>query len=197
MPGTAWHDNGDRNGTITVTDEACTGDETAWSSTIGASGETVYDTPCLATQARVYVGSTAQTLGTQYTITDTKEITFGAATGDTVYAYWENQPEVVADVGDMIQTTEGWHRVSAFGTAEAATLDHYMSETVEDATATHHHGSPFPVGEGQIKIGISKLVEGVKLRFLIFHRSDGDATVTKITGVSVGHVPAGEKIVEP
>jgi len=68
--------------------------------------------------------------------------------------------------------------------------------TGTDATATHHPGTPFPVGEGQIKIGLSKLVEGVQLRFLIFHRADGDATVTKITGVSVGHIPGGDKTVE-
>jgi len=194
---TAWHDNGDSNGTITVTDSVCTGSGTAWSNIIGAFGGTVYTTPCLATQARIYVGSSAKTLGTDYTITGTKQITFGSVTGDTVYAYWENQPEIVVEVGDFIQTTEGWHRITAVNSATSLTLDHYMSSGQTDATATHHHGTVFPVGDGEVKIGISKLVEGVKLRFLIFHRPDGDATVTKLTGFSVGHIPAGEKIVEP
>lgn len=191
-----WHDNGDSNGTITVTTSACTGSGTAWSNAIGAAGGTVYTTPCLATQARIYVGSSAKTLGTDYTITGTKQITLGSAAGDTVYAYWENEPQVIARVGDYIQSTEGWHRITAISSATSMTLDHYLTSGT-DATATHHHGTPLPVGEGEVKIGISKLVEGVKLRFLIFHRADGDATVTKITGVSVGHIPAGEKIVEP
>jgi hypothetical protein len=158
----------------------------------------VYTTQCLATQARVYVGAVKQTLGDQYTITGTKEITFGSATGDTVYAYWENKPDVIVEVGDVIQSTEGWHRIEAvngsFG-GGVLSLTHYLSAGA-DNTATHHHGTPFPAGEGQIKIGISKLVEGVQLRFLVLHRSDGDATVTKITGVSVGHIPAGRKVVE-
>jgi hypothetical protein len=193
---TAWHDLGDATGTITVNTSTCTGDGTALSNTLGASGSTVYTTPCLASQARVYVGSSAKTEGTDYTITDTKEITFTEATTGTVYAYWENEPTVGARVGDYIETDSDWHRIVTLPTATSATLDHYLSSG-SDTDAAHHPAIAFPVGDGEIKIGLLKLVEGVKLRFLIFHRSDGDATVTKITGVSVGHVPSGEKIVEP
>jgi hypothetical protein len=150
----------------------------------------------------VYFNTTPKTpavLGTHYTITGTNQITFAPSTSYDIYCYWENEPSIIVSTGDMIQTTGGWHRITAINNTNGdgcLTLDHYLKSGT-DATATHHHGTPFPVGEGQIKIGLSKLVEGVKLRFLIFHRADGDATVTKITGVSVAHIPAGEKIVEP
>ena len=47
-----------------------------------------------------------------------------------------------------------------------------------------------------MKIGITKLTEGVRLRFIIMADAGGDATVAKITGASVGHIPAGGKLVE-
>ena len=192
---TQWHSAGDTNGTITVTDSACSGTSTAWSNTLGAAGSTVYNTPCLATQARVYVGSSLQTAGTDYTITDTKEITFGSNTGDTVYAYWENVPEVKVAAGDMINTTDGWHRITAVTDQDTMTLDHYLASG-SDATATHHPAERIPVGDGEVKIGMNKLVEGVKIKVVVMHDASGDATVTKVTGITVGHVPCGDKKVE-
>lgn len=192
----SWSCAGDTVGTITVDTDSCDGTGTAWSNTLGASGSTIYNTPCLATQARVYVGSSLQTAGTDYTITDTKEITFGSATGDTVYAYWENYPYVKVGVDDLIATTEGYHLITAVPDYNSLTLDHYLS-TGSDATAVHIPAERMPVGDGEVKIGLNKLVEGVKIRVIIMHDSTGDATVTKVTGMTVGHIPAGIKIVEP
>ncbi len=84
----------------------------------------MYTTPCLATQARIYVGATQTTA---FTVTGTKEITLDAASGDTVYAYWENEPPVRVEVADFIESSEGWHRIVAVPTAEDITLDHYLS----------------------------------------------------------------------
>jgi len=199
-----WHDNGDNSGTTTISTTGITGADVVWSTYIGAGNDaaTAYTTPCLAQQARVYFYAgavyTEKTAGTDYTVTAAKQITFTTPppSGTLIYTYWENEPSVRVEVGDMFQSTEGYHRLTSIERFDDGRLDHYLSAG-SDATATHHPGTPFPVGEGQIKIGLSKLVEGVQLRFLIFHRADGDATVTKITGVSVGHIPAGEKIVEP
>jgi hypothetical protein len=197
---TAWHSAGDTNGTILVQDELYDGDApvagtgTAWSSTLGIAGLTVYETPCLATQARVYVGSTLQVLDTDYTITGTKEITFGSATGDTVYAYWENEPSVRVAVGDMIETDEGWHRITAINDFKTMELDHYP--TAADETASHHPAGRMPVGEGEIKIGLDKLVEGVRIRIIVLPDASGDATVAKVHGVVVGFIPCGTKKVE-
>jgi hypothetical protein len=192
---TAWHSAGDTNGTITVTDSACTGANTAWSNTLDATSDPVYTTPCLATQARVYDDDVLQVLGTDYTITDTKEITLGAAAAGDVKVYWENVPEVKVAADDMINSTEGWHRVTAVTNATAMTLDHYLSAE-SDATATHHPAERMPAGDGEVKIGLNKLVEGVKIKVVVMHDASGDATVTKVTGLSVGHIPCGEKIVE-
>jgi hypothetical protein len=76
------------------------------------------------------------------------------------------------------------------------TLDHYMTSGQTDATATHHPAARMPVGDGEVKIGITGLVEGMRLRIIVMPDSGGDATVAKITGVSVGHIPMGEKKVE-
>jgi hypothetical protein len=173
--------------------------ETDW-----AGGITVFPTSWPAAQCRIFLYNpstevyTEQVEGTHYTITGINEITFvtspDSATYD-LYAFSENEPSVRVTIGDMVQSTNDWHRITGISNESYMTADHYLG--AQDDTATHHPSKAIPVGEGEVKIGLSKLVEGVKLRFLIFHRSDGDATVTKITGVTVGHVPSGEKIVEP
>jgi hypothetical protein len=195
-----WSDNGDSTGTITVNTTSCIGTGTAWSNTLDATNDPVYTTPCLATQARVYDNDVLQTLGTDYTITDTKEITLGAAATGTVKVYWENEPTIKMEVGDLIQTTEGWHEVTAVTNATNLTLGHYLTTGADvpgsDATATHHPAARMPVGDGEVKIGITGLVEGMRLRIIVMPDSGGDATVAKITGVSVGHIPMGEKKVE-
>lgn len=200
-----WHDMGDDNGTATINTLGVNGVGTYWSNLLESSwsaGTKVFTTPWLASQCRIYLYDgatyTEQTEGTHYTVTGANEITFvtspDSATYD-LYAYSENEPSIRMTVGDMMEGTSDWFRVVSIQNELALTCDHHVPADTD--TVTHHPSAAFPVGDGEIKIGLSKLVEGVKLRFLIFHRSDGDATVTKITGVSVGHVPSGEKIVEP
>jgi hypothetical protein len=95
----------------------------------------------------------------------------------------------------MIETTEGFHRITSADTATTLTLDHYLS-TGSDATATHHPAAVIPSGDGEVKIGMHKLVEGVQIRAIIVPRSTGDSTDTKLTGIVIGHEPAGRKVVE-
>jgi photosystem II stability/assembly factor-like uncharacterized protein len=201
---TEWHDAGDSTGTVTVSTTACTGTGTAWSNKIGRAGtevdgsETVFTLPCPADKCRVFLESggsyTEQTSGTDYT-TSGNSITFATApgAGNNLYAFDGFTPKVEA--GDYIQTTEGWHRITSVDTATTLTLSHYLS-TGSDATATHHPAENIPSGDGEVKIGMHKLVEGVQIRVLIIPQSSGDSVDTKLTGIVIGHEPAGRKVVE-
>jgi hypothetical protein len=180
---------------------------TAWSNLIGRAGtevdgiETTFTLPCVASRARVFLETggtyTEQTVTTDYT-TSGNDITFLTAptVGNNLYAYWDSVPEVPSSiVGDMIETTEGFHRITSADTATTLTLDHYLS-TGSDATATHHPAAVIPSGDGEVKIGMHKLVEGMQIRVIIVPRSTGDSTDTKLTGIVIGHEPAGRKVVE-
>jgi hypothetical protein len=85
--------------------------------------------------------------------------------------------------------------ISSVTDQDSIVLDHYLSSD-SDATAVHIPAERMPNGDGEVKIGVNKLVEGVRIRVIVMHDANGDATVTKVTGVVVGHVPCGDKIVE-
>ena len=200
-----WHSSGDAVGTATMTTTALTGSGTAWSTTIAGpnSGSTqqkcngsttVFTLPCLGAQARVYLDSTLQTAYT----TSGKTITFTTAPGatKTLYVYWDAYPEIKIAVGDHFKSTEGFHRVTAIDSAQDITLDHYLSTGSE--TVTHYPCTQMPDGEGETKIGIRKLVEGVLIRLYVIpeYGSASAPTIVKITGLSIGHIPRGRKILE-
>ena len=194
---TAWKSAGDTVGTATMTTSALTGSGTAWSTTI-AAGDDVEDTftlPCLASQARVYIDSTLKVSGTDYTESG-KDITLSSAlaTGETLYAYWENYPEVKVQVGDFFESSEGFHRVTAITNSTTITCDHYLSAGSE--TVTHIPAAQIPDSDGETKLGLNGLVEGVRLRiYIIPHYGATDApTVVKLTGLTIGHIPMGRKI---
>lgn len=195
---TEWHDRGDTTGTATMTTTACTGVGTAWSNTIanGDDASTEFDLPWQASQCRLYIDSTLQVLGTDYTITDTKQITLTnvLATGEVLYAYSENSPEVIVSDGDYFESTEGFHRISSIETATSLTLDRYLSTGSE--TVTHHPAATIENGDGEAKLGINSLLEGARIRIIVIPRINGNATVCKITGIEIGHIPYGRKIVE-
>ena len=196
---------GDTTGTATMTTTALTGSGTAWSTTIAGpntgptqqkcNGSTVaFTLPCLAAQARVYIDDV---LYENYT-TSGKVITCAAApaTSSTLKAYWENVPEVKVKVGDFFKSTEGWHRVTAITSAQDITLDHYLSTGSE--TVTHYPAWQTDDGHGRVEIGINRLVEGVQIRLYMIPDYNGtqQSTVAKITGLSIGYVPQGRKIVK-
>ena len=197
--------SGDAVGTATMTTSALTGSGTAWSTTIAGpnagstqqkcNGSTkTFTLPCLGAQARVYLDTTLQTAYT----TSAKTITFTTAPGATVtlYAYWENFPEIKAKTGDMFKSSEGWHRVTAISSAQDITVDHYLSTGSE--TVVHYPAWQLDDGHGRIEIGINRLVEGVQIRLYLIPDYDGlqQSTVAKITGSSIGFVPQGRKIVK-
>jgi hypothetical protein len=196
----SWSNRGDNTGTTTVSTTACTGSGTAWSNTIGRAGvevdgvETAFT--CPAPPARVYLDTTLQVEDTDYTVSG-NVVTFLTAPANTktLYVYWDNFPEVTVAVDDFIETTEGLHRITAINTATNMTLDHYLS-TGSDATATHHPAVQLPNGGGEINLGLNKLVEGAQIRCRIVPETGGDATVAKLIGLTVGHEPAGRKLVE-
>jgi hypothetical protein len=201
--------SGDAIGTATMTTSALTGSGTAWSTTIAGPSagstqqecdgvETEFTLPCLGSQARVYLDSTLQVSGTDYTSSG-KVITFTTAPAatKTLYAYWENYPEVKVKVGDFFKSTEGWHRVTAISSAQDITLDHYLSTGSE--TVTHYPAWQLDDGHGRIEIGINRLVEGAQIRLYIIPDSlaeSGRSKIATITGLSIGYVPQGRKTVK-
>jgi hypothetical protein len=201
--------SGDAVGTATMTTTALTGSGTAWSTTIAGpsagstqqecdGAETAFTLPCLASQARLYLDSTLQVSGTDYTSSG-KVATFTTAPAatKTLYAYWSNYPEVKVKTGDMFKSTEGWHRVTAISSAQDITLDHYLSTGSE--TVTHYPAWQLDDGHGRIEIGINRLVEGVQIRLYIipdYVAESGRSKIVKITGLSLGYVPQGRKTVK-
>jgi len=208
----SWYDKGDTTGTIAATTGTTwVGTGTAWSNLIGRAGtevdgvETKFVLPCLAKKARVYLESgstyTLQTAGTDYTIDpdgdNVKEIGFTAAPANTknLYAFWDSEPEVVVAVGDYIETDEGFHRITAINTATSITVDHGLDSGT--STGTHHPAAQMGDGDSTIKLGINKLVEGCQIRIVVVPRGGtGAPSVVKITGISIGYIPAGKKILE-
>jgi hypothetical protein len=199
----SWGAIGDSVGTATMTTTALTGSGTAWSTTI-AAGDDATDTftlPCQGSQARVYIDSTLQVEDTDYTVSG-NDITLSAvlASGTVLYAYWENYPEVKVVVGDAFKSSEGFHIVTSITNSTTIVLDHYLSTGSE--TVTHYSTSQLPSGEGETKLGIKGLVEGVRIRLYIIpdYNADEDASggygypsIVKITGIIIGHVPQGRK----
>ena len=195
-----WDDRGDDNGTITVTTSACTGSSTAFSNRIGRAGtevdgtETDFTLPAQAANARVYLEAsdtyTEQTSGTDYTTSGTT-VSFTSAPANTndLYCYWDHPSPVLA-VGDLIQTSEGFHRITAINTATNLTLEHYLSTGSE--TATHHPADQLEDGDSEVKLGINKLVEGCQFRIIVVPRPDeAQPDLVKISGIEIGHVPCG------
>jgi hypothetical protein len=201
----AFSPRGDTTGTATMTTTALTGVGTAWSTTIAGPSagsttqecdgvETDFTSAWQASQVRWYLDSTLQTA---YTTSGTT-ISFTTAPGatKTLYGYCENAPEVIVKVGDMFKSTEGFHRVTAISSAQDITLDHYLSTGSE--TVTHYPAWQIDDGHGRVEIGINRLVEGVQIRVYMIPDYDGtnQSTVAKITGLSIGYVPQGRKIVK-
>jgi hypothetical protein len=195
-----WKSNGDDVGTATMTDSGLTGSGTAWSNTIvvgtAAAGEVgPYTLPCLGSQARVYKDSTLQVEDTDYTVSGkTITLTTGLTNGEVLYAYWENYPEIRVAVGDYFKSSEGFHQVTAVTTSTAITCDHYLSTGSE--TVTHYPAVQMPDGEGETKIGIRKLVEGVRVRLYVipdYDSSNRESESPKIVKIILAISRKGER----
>ena len=192
---TGWKTTGDTVGTATMTTSALTGSGTAWSTAIGADSGASFTLPWQGIQVRLYKDSTLLTVTTDYTISGNDITLLVALTnGQTLYAYSSNYPEVKVVVGDFFESTEGFHRVTAITNATTITLDHYLSSGSE--TVAHIPSTQLPDGDGEVKMGINGLVEGMRLKlYLIPEYGASDApSVVKLTGLTIGHIPMGRKI---
>lgn len=200
--------SGDTVGTATLSTTDLVGVGTAWSNTIAinedhatidteqecGSGKVEFTLPCLASQARVYIDDV---LYENYTTSSTEiTCTVAPASSSTLKAYWANVPEVKVKVGDFFKSTEGWHRVTRIDSAENIILDHYLSTGSE--TVTHYPAWQLDDGHGRVELGINRLVEGVQIRLYLIPDYDGtqQSTIAKITGLSIGYVPQGRKLVK-
>jgi hypothetical protein len=213
---TEWHTAGkaDVFSSFDITTSACTTTdegEAAFTNLMlegsGAGGSTVTVIPPFNPAGCRYYKETGgtytlQTSGTDYTATAASAVFTdnGPAAGTDIYAYWENYPEIRIESGHFMESSESLHRITGTtGTNETGgiTLDHYLSTGTEEIS-THYPSVQIPDGEGEVKIGVNKLVEGFKLRLLVVPEYGGTAapTIVKITGIVFGHVPQGRKILE-
>lgn len=188
----AWWSANDFNGTFTIDGTALSLTGSAISNKIAASGESgtagAFAIPCLASQARVYVGSALQTLGTDYTASGTSEITMTTVplTGD-LYVYWENEPEIRVNANDLFLDEDGKiHRLTTItdyntgvvtpGTSSSKSATHIPAETVSSS------------GSSEISLGLNKLVDGAQIKVYVVPRTATAGTL-KITGMRVGYLP--------
>jgi len=169
---TTWLSNGETTGTISVTNTTATGTGTAWSNKIADGDDTTvaFTLPCVATIARVYLeqGSayTLQTIDTDYT-TSGKTITFVTAptSAQDVYAYWDASPEIKVAVGDLIQTTSGYHRITAIATATSATLS-WGSDSALSGTHIPCRSIGTAGADAETFIGVRQIADLLDLRIL-------------------------------
>jgi hypothetical protein len=194
-----WADSGDKNGTITVDPVSCTGSSTAWSNVVlwGNGSTTAITLPCLATQARVFIGTNGvETATTAYTVTGVREITMTSAPSTSQYiaVYWDNEPYIRMRVGDFIETSEGFHRILSINTATDLTLDWYPHE---ERTGYHRPAKKQGSGDWETVLGLNHSVDAMQFRFLIFPRKVTAASpLIDVVGYSIVHVPGGPRVLK-
>jgi len=193
---TNWYCPGSTAGTITVTDAACTGSGTAFSNLVAAGDDasTVFTIPGLAANARVFLEDagvyTLQVKDTDYTVTDTKEITLGAAlvSGINLYVYWDAEPLVKTEVGDLILTSSMAHRAVTIPTATTMTLDQYLASGT--ATGTHVPAERMDDGDGSTVHGMGHRGDIVKFRMSILPQNQTySPSSVRITGMMIEYTP--------
>ena len=197
----AWWSSGDTDAIIAVTNSTCTGTGCAWSNLIavGDDASTVFDIPCLVESAVVYVGATPvtlQTLDVDYTKTGAKQITLTTPllSGTNLYVYWTGAPFIKMAVGDIIETSYGWHRVTAIPTYNTLTLASYPQPTISSVAGTHHKAKQLPVGEGETIFGVNRVLDTMQLRFVIVPRYAAAAsTNVRPLSFKIGFVATGER----
>lgn len=199
-----WHTNGDPWAIFTIdTDTTVAITNGASTHVIGRASGTEFNTPCLAIQGRYYKDAALLVEGTHYTITDTRQVTLVSALvgAEALYCYYENEPQPLCKKGDILETSEDLHYIShdpdVSNVYNTVTVTTALSAGTE--AAKHYRVEFIPNGDGECKFGINKLVNGVKLKILFgaYHSGAGNAGKNyKITGITLGHTPAGQKTLE-
>jgi hypothetical protein len=198
-----WYDAGDRTGTITVETDDCTGTETSWSNVVGyADGSSVvYSLPCLATQARLHIGTRAVGIGPQidtYSIDPNypRQVTLNSSLDLDEYlvAYWDNEPYIRVFVGDIIETADGFHRIIGISSATQLELDWYPHKTM---IGYHHPAKQMKHEEAETVIGMNHDVDSMQLRVVILPRNGiTSAAAVDNVGISIVHVPSGPRVLK-
>jgi hypothetical protein len=196
---TEWQCPGTTYGTIAVdgTAETCTGSTTVFSHHIddGDDATVEFTLPVQAAACRVYLEDsgtyTLQTAGTDYTVTDTYEITFSSApsSSEALYVYWDRAPYVVVEVDDYIETDSGYHKVNTITDASNLVLNWYATDT----DATHRKAQQLPEGEGETEIGVPGLADGFQIQINVIPRNAPERapTTVKVVGLDIWYEVSG------
>lgn len=212
---TSWYSSSDplMSSALTIVDDdaslSSSAPPSAFSYYLGVGNETpvTYNLPWVAANCRVYtyngVDYTACALVTttpdainEYQISGTKQIKVYGTNGDSVYCFCDNEPFIKVNAGDYVETTSGLLRISSITDYLTSVL---IANTFDGLTGSHVYAEQIPIGKGAVKMAVNKLVEGVKVRIRIVPRNSGGGdmpSIVKVTGISLGYIPLGEKIVE-
>ena len=118
-----------------------------------------------------------------------------------IYGLWKGRPHATMEVNDMLQLSDGYHRITELDNYNKIGLEYYPAETLEvgavqgNPKVYHYKTVQLEVGDGKAIYGMNQLVEGFRLRVVVIpeHGSDNAPTSVKIVGMSVGFVPQGRK----
>ena len=213
-----WYGVSDDEGSIEVGDgtagNLCDGTNTVWSNKwdvawLDGTAQTVDTTPWLATGVRAFQKKgLADATELTTTVTDTNEIQVTGTDTYDLYLYYEGYPEVSVAVSDYIKTTTAdsgatvtrLHRISGITDRNSITFPtgEYMPSGDTSVTAVHRKSNTFAAAiSGEITAGVNRLVQGVKIRIYAMPISvTGDASIVKITGITLGYTVAGDKKAE-
>lgn len=172
--------------TVTLTTTAATGvpGTAAWSAKIADGDDItkVFTLPAQASKCRVFLkegGSyTQQTAGTDYTITDTKEITFATAptSSQEVYAWWDSVPYVLVNAEDLVlDGNDDMHLISSVDSATELTLDWYPAAST---TGQHIPARELPHGDGEVDLGVGALCRRIQVRVYLYPEDDAGTSDT-------------------
>lgn len=220
----SWYGGGDKNLEDGVVVEASTTatlrktsgsgsnePRAAFSSKLGTAdgASQTYRIPWPASNVRMYTETggtyTAMTQTTvdppasegEYYIDGTHTIKAKGANDHSVYCFCENYPPVIMEADDYVETDYDVFRVESITDYDTITLDH-AAPSSETGYGTHKKTAQMENGDGQIKLGIDKSVDGVLVRITVLPKNSASdqPTVAKITGISFGYAPAGTRTLE-
>lgn len=183
----------DAAGTITVdttTTATATGSAFSRKVYVGDDTQPVVTTPCPAVKARLKTSPdgttfTALTAGTDWTVTDTHEVTLGTTitTGTDLYCYWSGRPRLLSPAGDYVETSADFHRITAAPLATTLTIDAGV-ESGSEGDATYHPALQMQSGESVLTFGINQEVEELQVRIVVLPRDSANSpTAAKIRSI--------------
>ena len=159
-----------------------------------SSSSTVFSTGVhLARLCRFYIGTTKLVLGTDYEITNDREITLTTplTAGDPLYCYCESAPYVNISVGDYLWTGEKeFTRIASFVSGSAMMLEWNPSD---QTTPRHVRAVTCPCsGESLVKYPLTGIYDVLQLRIIVIPKHSSTAPKeVKVIGAEAVFVDAG------